>query len=310
MPCPYVRVAFDPEQRGRLSLREGRQRRAVPQHRPVRELIHQPVADPQIPGELLDVGLGGEKTVRAALNDEAIVPLGEDHAARAPLALEDDDFPARRGLPQLPRGREARQTRSHDDHRHIHPRSAAAVRAMSASAATKSGSSFNEPVRSRWTPSRVASARYTTSTSYSTSTWSHTNPMGVMRKSRWPCPASSVITAPASGPSHGSGLWPALWKAKCHSARFASFATAAALARSWSGYGSPVARIRSGRLWAVNRTCTRLGAGNRCSACVTRSVTASRNCGWSPQLRTSASSSRPSAASSSFCSYAPTDIAE
>src|SRR6266545_3293163 len=101
MPYPYIRVAFDPEQRGRLSLAERRQRCAVPQHRPVRELIHQPVADPQLPGELLDVGLGGEKTVRAAFDDEAIAPLGEDHAARAPLALEDDDLPAGCGLPQL-----------------------------------------------------------------------------------------------------------------------------------------------------------------------------------------------------------------
>src|SRR5947209_2199713 len=41
--------------------------------------------------------------------------------------------------------------------------------------------------------------------------------------------ASSVMTAPASGPSHGSGVAPALWYAKRHSSTRASRATAAAL---------------------------------------------------------------------------------
>src|SRR5213594_3780110 len=108
--------------------------------------------------------------------------------------------------------------------------------------------------------------------------------------------ASSVMTAPASGPSHGSGVAPALWYAKRHSPTPARLATAAALACSSSTYGSPAARMRSGRLCAVNSTCTVLGEGKRCSACLTRSATASRNLGWSPQLRTSASSSRPWAA--------------
>src|SRR2546426_1197916 len=68
--------------------------------------------------------------------------------------------------------------------------------------------------------------------------------------------------------------------------------------------------MRSGRLCAVNRTCTVSGAGNRRSACATRPATTSRNLGWSPQRCTSAASSRPPDASSSFFSYAPTDIAE
>src|SRR5438132_9126924 len=66
--------------------------------------------------------------------------------------------------------------------------------------------------------------------------------------------ASSVMTAPASGPSHGSGVAPALWYAKRHSSTRASRATAAALVRSSSAYGSPAARMRSGRLRSEEHT--------------------------------------------------------
>src|SRR5256885_7327464 len=41
-----------------------------------------------------------------------------------------------------------------------------------------------------------------------------------------------------------------------------------------------------------------------------RSATASRNCGWLHHVRTSETSRRPSAAWSSFFSYAPTDMFE
>ena len=70
------------------------------------------------------------------------------------------------------------------------------------------------------------------------------------------CPPSSRMTSSTSGPRHGSGVAPALCHAMLQPAPRASPAAAAtcvALARSWSGYGSP-ARTRSGRLWAVKRT--------------------------------------------------------
>src|SRR5207249_4410209 len=85
-----------------------------------------------------------------------------------------------------------------------------------------------------------------------------------------------------------------------HSPTPARRATAAALACSSSAYGSPAARMRSGRLCAVNSTCTAPGTGKRCSARLTRSATASRSLGWSPQLRTRARARRPRAASSRY----------
>src|SRR5207247_966191 len=109
------------------------------------------------------------------------------HAAREGLepltepALPGDLDPEQLGrapLPELPCGRQPGEPRAHHDAAHVHPRSAAAFRARPESASTSSGSSFRDAVRSSWTPSRAASARYVTSTSYRISTWSHTNPNG------------------------------------------------------------------------------------------------------------------------------------
>src|SRR5205807_1591160 len=182
-----------------------------PERRAPGHLVHQPVAEPELAGESLNVAVGREESVGSALDEEPVASLGQNDATRAPLALEHDDLRPRPG--QLPRGRQAGEAGPDDDARHTQPRSVAVRRARSASAATSSGSSFNESVR-------------------------------------------------------------------------------------------------SGRLCAVNSTCTAPGTGKRCSARLTRSATASRNLGWSPQLRTRARSRRPRAASSSFFSYAPTDRAE
>src|SRR6266702_2782493 len=98
---------------------------------------------------------------------EALEPLSE-------LALPGDLDPEQLGRAPL----------AHHDARHVHPRSAAAFRTRPESASTSSGSSFRDAVRSSWTSSRAASARYVTSTSYRISTWSHTNPNGTMRNAR------------------------------------------------------------------------------------------------------------------------------
>ncbi len=65
------------------------------------------------------------------------------------------------------------------------------------------------------------------------------------------------MTVRMSGPSHGSGVRPALCQAMdqlLHGARPTSAATATAVARSSSGYGSPVATMRCGSECAVKTT--------------------------------------------------------
>src|SRR2546426_2406642 len=180
-----------------------------PERRSPRDLIHQSTLDAELARQVLNVRLGGEEAVGAAFDDEAVVPVGDDHAAGLASRFKHDHVDTR--ATERPGGGQARQPRAHDRDRHVHPRAAAVARAISARAPTRSGSSFKEAVRSSRTPSRAASSRYITSTSYSTSTWSLTNPMGTMRNARRPCPASSVMTAPASGPSHGSGVAPPPW---------------------------------------------------------------------------------------------------
>src|SRR6266568_1353519 len=242
---PYVRMALnvDPEQLGGAPLGERLEPRAGPEHRPRRELVHEPVGDTELTRERGDIRLCGEEPVGATLHDEPVRTLRNGHAARPPPALEHDHVSP--CLPQLPRRRQPGEPGPHDDDCQApapapapaptHPRSIAALRAIAASASTSRGSSLSDSVRSRWTPSRAASARYITSTSYKISTWSHTNPMGTMRTASWLLAASSVITALTSGPSHGSGVAPALWYATRHSGSPTSFATAAALASSSSG---------------------------------------------------------------------------
>src|SRR5438093_262709 len=105
---------------------------------------------------------------RAAFDDEAVVPVGDDHAAGLASRVEHDHVGTR--PTELPRSGQAREPRAHDRDRHVHPRAAAVARAISARAPTRSGSSFKDAVRSSRTPSRAASSRYITSTSYNTST--------------------------------------------------------------------------------------------------------------------------------------------
>src|SRR2546425_387124 len=160
---PYVRRDLDPEQVRRLPFRE-------------------PFAHAELACQVLDVALRGEEAVRTTLDDEAVPALSDDHATGAPPGLQHDHVDS--GPMELPCGRQPGEPRAHHDARHVHPRSAAAFRTRPESASTSSGSSFRDAVRSSWTSSRAASARYVTSTSYRISTWSHTNPIGTMRDAR------------------------------------------------------------------------------------------------------------------------------
>src|SRR5213592_4380630 len=161
---------LDPEQLGRAPLPERLEPVPGPEHRSLGERAHQPIADAELACQVLDVALRGEEAVRTTLDDEAVPALRDDHVDSALL--------------ELPCGRQPGEPRAHHDAPHVHPRSAAAFRARPESASTSSGSSFRDAVRSSWTPSRAASARYVTSTSYRISTWSHTNPNGTMRNAR------------------------------------------------------------------------------------------------------------------------------
>src|SRR5213593_1676003 len=179
---PYVREALNPEQLRRPPLDEWLERAARPEPRPPGHLVHQSVPQGQLACERVDVRLGGEEPVGAALHDEPVTPLGDEHAAGTPPGIEDNHLGPR--PLELPRGGQPRQPCPHHRDRHTHPRAAVVSCAISASAPMSRGSSFKDLVRSRWTPRRAASARYTTSTSYNTSTWSHTNPRGTRRTAR------------------------------------------------------------------------------------------------------------------------------
>src|SRR2546427_717255 len=164
----HVRGYLDAEQLGGAAFGERLEPPAGPERRAPGQLGHQPIPEPELAGEGGNVAFAREESVGTALPQEAVAPLGQHDAARAPPPLQHDHFRSRPG--QLPRGRQTGEAGADDDAPHAHPRSAAVRRARSASAATSNGSSFNESVRSSRTPSRSASPRYATSTSYSTST--------------------------------------------------------------------------------------------------------------------------------------------
>ncbi len=142
--------------------------------------------------------------------------------------------------------------------------SASAARSTTSASRSKNpASSFKEAVRAKATPAASATPRASTSRSNSTSRWSATKPMGQTTTAPVPSAGNSRMTAKMSGPSHGSGVRPALCQATCQrtppslgpaSPSPARSATARADDASCSGYGSPAATTRSGREWAVNTT--------------------------------------------------------
>src|SRR5437588_3890853 len=165
---PYIQRALNVEQLSRPPQGERLEPLPRPDHRALSQLVHQPVPEPELAGEGLNVALAGEEAVGPALHEEAVPPLGQHDAAGASLALEHSHIRSRPR--QLPRGRQTGESSADDDARQTHARSAAVRRARSASAATSRALSFNESVRSSRTPSRSASPRYAMSTSYNTST--------------------------------------------------------------------------------------------------------------------------------------------
>src|SRR5689334_8964961 len=135
-----------------------------PHRRPAGALIHYLIPDPQLPSELGQLRFARKKAVRPAFDDESLRVLGDDHAARPALALVHGDLTAL-GPGELPCRRESRQPCADDGDLHSQPRSEAAVRTTSATAATSPASSLSEAVRSSCRPSRRATAWYSTSMS-------------------------------------------------------------------------------------------------------------------------------------------------
>ena len=65
-------------------------------------------------------------------------------------------------------------------------------------------------------------------------------PAGQTTTASTPSAGKPRMTSRMSGPIHGSGVRPALCQAMRHRATPARAATASAVSRNWSGYGSPV----------------------------------------------------------------------
>src|SRR5881296_2838672 len=131
---PYVRSDLYTEQLRRPPLRQGLEPPAGPERRAGRHLIDQPIPDPDLARQLLDIRLRAEEAVRAAFHDEAVPSLGEGDAAGPPLGLEYQGIRARPR--ELPGRRQPRESRPHHGDGHTHPRAAAALCAISASAPT------------------------------------------------------------------------------------------------------------------------------------------------------------------------------
>src|ERR1041385_5395114 len=139
---PYLYVVLNSQQFGRTSFRQRLELVARPEGRPTRNLAHEPVADPGLAREALNVRLGGKEAVRAALHDEAARSLGDGDAAGPPFRFAHD-APGTRAR-ERPRRGQAREPRPHHRDRYSHPRPAAVLCASSATAPTSNGSSFSE----------------------------------------------------------------------------------------------------------------------------------------------------------------------
>src|SRR6266576_2804815 len=101
------------------------------------------ITDAELARERRQLRLSREEPVRSAFDDEPVHLFGHDHTAGAALAFEQGDVAAA-ALRQLPRGGEPGDAGTDDDDLHAQPRSAAALRTTSATAATRPGSALSD----------------------------------------------------------------------------------------------------------------------------------------------------------------------
>src|SRR5206468_10343120 len=107
-------------------------------------------------------------------------------------------------------------------------------RHSSANPRTNAGSSFSDSMRSRSSPSSAARSRASTSMSHRISRWSLTKPIGQTRTRSTPRACRSSSSSRMSGPSHGSPVALALWKANDQESRPARSAISCDVSSSWS----------------------------------------------------------------------------
>ena len=96
-----------------------------------------------------------------------------------------------------------------------------------------SGDVLSDSVRRSVVENSRATCAAWTSRSNRTSVWSQTKPIGTTRNLRMVAERSS-ITCASAGPSHGSGVRPALWNACSYVAMPAAAATSRAVAATSS----------------------------------------------------------------------------
>ena len=212
--------------------------------------------------------LAREEAVGSALDQESAHLLGEDGAADARPALDEHDLGNRDASLEAQGGGEAGDPAADDD-------DAAHVRAESHGAARSSITSTSvamytrvvvqrrrtlEPYAQARRRPRAPSRRCRRGSRRGRTR----SPTGMLMMSLTPSAASAAMWSSICGPSHGSGVRPADWKLhdQRSAPRPACSATSRAVSRNCRSYGSPAARIRTGRLCALKTTCTR----SRCSS--------------------------------------------
>src|SRR5882724_13405582 len=159
----------------------------------------------QLRAELPAGRLFTEERIRPRLQQEIPDALRPNHAAQAFAALEKRKLDTR--LVQLIGGTQAGDAAAHD--RDLHAR----LRTSPASAATNAGESFSDSVRHNFIPFFSANLLNPMSMSYSTSTWSQTNPIGCIITAVAPWFFSARMVSSTVGPSHGPPEIPWLWNA-------------------------------------------------------------------------------------------------
>src|SRR6185436_17205841 len=133
-------ASVDPQECRGTALLQGLESLARPPRRPAGQLRNQSISNAEGGGKRGQLGFGSQKPVGTTLDDKPVALLGNDHAPRPSFALEDRDV--RACARQVPGGHESGDAGSHDDDSaHVQPRVRAAVRATSATAATRWASS-------------------------------------------------------------------------------------------------------------------------------------------------------------------------
>ena len=196
-----------------------RMQRAIPQdERRARQFGRQ---EPIAKAELIAQRNGGrfldEQRVRAGIDDEVADPFGLDDAAGARLAFENHDrslafrssYAA--GSPDTPPPMTGTSIVSSTRTEAHHAGLATACATSAARVRMNVGEVFSDSGAAQPDARVACGCGRLTSMSKRISVWSHTKPIGATSSAANPrlCPLADEVRQ--SGPSHGSGVLPALW---------------------------------------------------------------------------------------------------